>query len=110
MVAPEVGCGCEVAPPVYASEPLCGIEAYGGVINDPYLSGNVISDGVISGGVITEGMIGEGVIEYPSGSSIPGTVMPDNFDPRGYQSNKFDTDGARIISEEPLPPGVTPAT
>jgi hypothetical protein len=101
MVAPQHGCGCEVAPPVYAGEPVCGIEAYGGVINDPYLSGDVISEGVIGDGVIMG--------EYPSGATIPGTIVPDNFDARQYQSNKFDTDGARIISEDPLPPGVVRA-
>ncbi len=99
-VMPQAGCGCETATPAYAAEIGCGIESYGGVINDPYLSGGIVGDGVIVG-------------EYPAGSSLPGTIMPDNFvpaqiDSQGYRSNKFDTDGARIISEEPLPPGVTP--
>ncbi len=73
---------------MYADEPVCGFESYGGVVNDPYLSG----------GVVTEGVVGDGVImgEYPAGSSIQGTVLPDNFEPaQGYRSNKFDTDGAQ---------------
>ena len=106
MVAPAPGCGCELTAPVYSGEPVCGFESYGGVINDPYLSGGVVSEGVVGDGVI--------VGEYPAGSSIQGTVLPDNFQPaqidsQGYRSNKFDTDGARIISEQPLPPGVVRA-
>ena len=115
---PQAGCGCETAAPVYAREVGCGIESYGGVINDPYLSGEIVGNGVIMGEYpyASGQIVGDGVIvgEYPAGSSLPGTVMPDNFGPaqidsQGYRSNKFDTDGARIISEEPLPPGVTPA-
>jgi hypothetical protein len=122
VVAPPAGCGCEVAPPVYAPEPVCGFESYGGFINDPYLSGGVVTEGVVGNGVIVDngmvidnGMVmGDGMVmgEYPSGTSIQGTTVPDNFstriDSQGYQSNKYDTDGARIISEEPLPPGVVP--
>jgi hypothetical protein len=80
-----------VAPAPYASEPVCGIESYGGVINDPYLSGEVIGEGVYVDG------------QYPAGA----TIMSDGFVPRvpqNYGVNKFDTDGARIINE--LPPGV----
>lgn len=113
-MAPQVGCGCEMATPI-VSEPVCGIESYGGVINDPYLTGQVVGDGVMmgNGGIISNGTVIDGQII--GGSSMPGTVMPDNFVPadmnsQGYRSNRVDTDGARIISEEPLPPGVVPAS
>ncbi len=109
IAAPSAGCGCEVAPPIVA-EPVCGMESYGGLINDPYLSGEVVGDGVMigNGAIIRDGAI---VGEYPAGSSIPGTVLPDNFQPaETIRSNRFDTDGARIISEQPLPPGLVPAS
>ncbi len=91
--APNCQCAPSAAPAPspYASETVCGIESYGGVINDPYLSGEVVGDGVYVDG------------QYPGGA----TIMGDDFVPRvpqNYGVNKFDTDGARIINE--LPPGV----
>lgn len=58
-----------------------GVNYQGGVV-DPYLGG------VNNGG-------------YPTG----GVIQGDRFQPRTYQSNKVDSYGDRIISEEPLPPG-----
>jgi hypothetical protein len=92
--APPCQCVPSPAAVPYASEPVCGIESYGGVINDPYLSGEVVGEGVYVDG------------QYPAGA----TIMSDDFVPRvpqNYGVNKFDTDGARIINE--LPPGVKAA-
>lgn len=102
--APAADCGCGPAAPAYAAEPVCGnepvcgYESYGGVVNDPYLSGGVVGGGVIVGG------------EYPAESVIGNEAwVPRGSQnivaPQSYGANKFDTDGARIINE--LPPGVT---
>ena len=70
----------------------CGgtIDAYGGVVTDPYLSGGQIVGDTVVGGQ-----------SYPP-AGVP--VQSDNFDAR-----KFDTDGNRITWEEPLPQGTMPA-
>ncbi|NND98796.1 MAG: hypothetical protein HKN47_15865 [Pirellulaceae bacterium] len=107
----EVGCGQEMI----SNQCPCGnnisgygpvVNHYGSVVNDPYLSGNVI-DGQIVDGQIINGQIIDG--GYP----VEGQIMGDSWRPRSetnYPSYKVDADGHRIISEEPLPPGATPAT
>ncbi|MEO1528273.1 MAG: hypothetical protein AAFX06_22860 [Planctomycetota bacterium] len=76
---PQASCGCQPDP--------CGqTHAY-----DPYLSGGYVGSGM--------------VMESP--------IYGDNFQARAYQSYmpavdqgyKVDKDGARIIHEDPLPPG-----
>ena len=71
----------------------CGGGTYGGVVTDPYMSGQVID-----GSMPYEGQI-VGESTYP-GSAAP--IQSDDFSAR-----KFDSDGNRILWEEPLPPGVT---
>ena len=103
------------------------VENYAPTVNDPYNSSNIVGSYPVDGQIIGNGypidgqVIGNG---YPVdgqiiGNGYPvdgnvigspvmgGTIMGDNFSPR-YQSNKVDSDGAKIISEEPLPPGVQP--
>lgn len=106
-------------------------EGYSGVA-DPYLSGGTVLDGshaypstsdphqpqpgeiingetVVGPGFIDQGNPYPGTV-YPNGSA---PVSPDNFQPRpdpvypqgDYQSRKFDTDGKKILWEEPLPAG-----
>ena len=122
-------CGCA---PAYAGavcghesacglESACGIESYGGVINDPYLNGGIVSGGVVNGGIVDGGIVNGGIVggEIIGGSIAPGTVIDGGtviggpypsgtgWTPR-YQSNRVDTDGAKILSEEPLPHGAVP--
>lgn len=81
----------------------------GEVVVDPGYSGSVIEGQIVPGNSYP----GTG---YP-GNSYPGNGAPvqqDNFDPRpstsypgqgNYQTRKFDTDGKKILWEEPLPAG-----
>ncbi len=72
------------------------------VITDPYLHSEV-SHGSIGTPIVSDQVI-EGQV-YPS-TVAPVTpvtpVQPDNFNAR-----KFDTDGNRILWEEPVPKGAT---
>ncbi len=92
--------------------------SYSGVPSDPY-PGQVINGEVVVGPGYTPGMTEGQVLpgnSYPSTTypSNPAPVLQDNFDPRpidnypgqsNYQSRKFDTDGNKILWEEPLPAG-----
>lgn len=109
-LAPQGDCGCPTTGPVYGSptymgEQACGIESYGGVVNDPYLNGGIVNGGVVDGGVINGGIVGE----YPIGSPYPSSGwQPAPLNSQGYRTQRVDTDGAKILSEEPLPPGAVP--
>lgn len=61
----------------------CGVEGYGNTVHDPYLSGDSIPLG--------------------GGQGVPGNFAPIESD--DFQSRKFDTDGNKILWEEPLPSG-----
>ena len=128
----EAGCGYETA----ADQCNCGgvvsgtssygpsnygpvVENYAPVVSDPYSSGNVVGSYPVEGQIVGNGypidgtvmgapMIGSPVVGSPviGGTVIGGSVVGD-WQPR-YQSNKVDSDGAKIISEDPLPPGATP--
>ena len=81
----------------------CGnvVGGYGPVVTDPYTNG-----GIVGGSVPYNGVVGEQVI---GGQVYPGTTAPiqsDNFDTR-VNSQKFDSDGNRILWEQPLPQGTT---
>ena len=99
-VCSEMPCGggCECSTGVSGS--------YGPVYHDPYSSDQVIGDvrdGQIMGApVISDQVVGGSVVGPQSYPTVPGTIAPDNF-----ESRKFDRDGARILSEEPLPEGAT---
>ncbi|QDT10479.1 hypothetical protein [Planctomycetes bacterium K23_9] len=117
----EAGCGIETLP----NSCNCGnassygpvIRNYGSASIDPYLAGGqVIDGGVINGMPIDGQIIGNPIMgEQVIGSSIYGGQAFDggSWVPRGdsgiYSANKYDTDGNKIISEEPLPPGAVPA-
>ena len=94
------------AAPTCGQESVCGVESYsglqsyGGVINDPYLTGSMVDGGVVNGTVIDGGTVIGG--PYSVGTPVNGWV------PAPYRANKVDTDGAKILSEEPLPPGAVP--
>ena len=130
-------CGVPVAPPVtygaapVVSAPVVSAPIYGGAVcgtcnaapqtscgcsssysppiaSDPYLSSPPISGSIPSSGQIihSDPVIGPSYnsgVQYGMASPIYGGS--DNF-----QSRTHDTDGARIISESPLPPGAIPAT
>jgi len=72
-------CGC--------GSPHGGVHYEGGVV-DPYLGSGVMGGGMTQGGMNQGGMI-----------------QGDGFQPRTYQSNKVDSRGDQIISQDPLPPG-----
>lgn len=81
------------------------------VVSDPYLSSPPVVNSIPSVGQIYEQP------GYPVSPTYNGSVgspsidpLPDNFQSAPLQrSNRFDTDGARILHVDPLPPGVTAA-
>lgn len=75
------GCGCGTV-----------VDGYVPMVSDPYLSGGIVDGGQ----VISDQVIGT---QPMGGQSVP---MTDQF-----QARKFDTDGNRILWEEPLPSGNT---
>jgi hypothetical protein len=83
----------------------CG-SACGGTCNDVQY-GDAYDSGVMYNGGVVDPYLGGGAVingGYPSGGMIQG----DGFQPRNYQSNhsgQFDSQGDRIISVDPLPPG-----
>ncbi len=81
----------------------CGnvVGGYGPVVTDPYTNGGIVGGSVPYNGVVGEQVIGGQV--YP-GTSAP--IQSDNFDAR-VNSQKFDSDGNRILWEQPLPQGTT---
>lgn len=124
VTAPQSGCGCNGVSGIVSGGGVytgnaCGScgdygVSYGGGCNscgnaaqgyvtDPYLnSGTVVGEVVPHDGQI----IGEPVL---GGQGIPSTSTPiqsDNFDAR-VDARKFDSDGNRILWEQPLPEGAT---
>lgn len=111
----ETPCGETCYGSAYGYQGDCGSMMYGDASSDPYLGGHSMP---YEGQIIDGGVIGEHGVP---GSAAPGAPVPgsqsfgppiqsDQFVPRGtdrWQSQKFDTDGNRIIWEEPLPEGVT---
>lgn len=109
------------------------VNEQGGIVNDPYLSGGVpfqggsnsiqsqpypgqVIDGevVVSPGQVIDGQMVPGTSvpgpndnwqprNYPQGTVPQGTGSTGTFAPQNYQSQKFDTDGKKILWEEPLP-------
>jgi hypothetical protein len=110
MPSPADGCGCNdyagnaYDGAVYSGRPCgtcgnlndcgCGgtVGGYGPAVNDPYMlgGGQIIGEQVIGGQVI-------GGQAYPSPTA---PIQSDDFSAR-----KFDSDGNRILWEEPLPAG-----
>lgn len=66
------------------------------MVTDPYLQGGV------SGGAVSNPIVGEQVID---GQVYPQSVTP--VQPDDFSARKFDSDGNRILWEEPLPKGTT---
>ena len=83
----------------------CGCNAPGhygpNVVSDPYLSSEYHGGQVIGESVIGSPVVEGGVIGTPALPSVP--VQTDDFTAR-----KVDSDGNKILWEEPLPPGTTP--
>ncbi len=113
-LAPAPTCGC----PEYAGNPCpdnvyssgtcgCGNHAseYAPAVNDPYLSSGNLYD---NGSIPYEGQI-IGQPEYPQALPMnpnPSSVGPPMSGPSdGWQTRKFDSDGNKILWEEPLPSG-----
>ena len=104
VASADCGCNGNVASDVCTGDATCGSygaaygpgveysNSYGPVVSDPY------SEQVIGGGVMYgQGAMGPGTII--DGGYVPGS-MPDDFEARRY-----DTQGDRIIRQDPLPPG-----
>lgn len=69
----------------------CGgvVDSYGPVVSDPYMSGEIIGGS-------------QQIIGSPTYPSNVAPIQSDDFSAR-----KFDSDGNRILWEEPLPSGST---
>ncbi len=113
----EAGCGMEQAPVACNSCPPYGAAMgnYDSTMADPYLNGDgQIIDGQIIDGQIIDGQIIDGG-NVIGGGVVNGQAIDSSgaWLPRGdssvYSANKYDQDGHRIISEDPLPPGAVPA-
>ena len=119
----EVGCGIETLPNSCSCGNcgVCnaGVSSYGPATSDyapvvdPYLNGSVGSGIVGSGQILGSGqVIGSYPVEGQIMGSYPveGQIMggSDWFPRASHESFKVDQDGHRIISEDPLPAGVTP--
>jgi hypothetical protein len=131
------GCGDYIgAEPVYSGMPCgeCGVMSgcvcgdgagsYGQIVNDPYLQG-----GSVGAPIVTDEVIGRSVEPIPGqpvpgqmlpgqvmpGQVVPGQVMPGQvmpgsttpLQPDDFSARKFDSDGNRILWEQPLPEGAT---
>lgn len=105
--APHADCGCQnyagnvYDGGVYSSGCGCGHEGYGPVSSDPYISADPIV-GVPGSQVYDSGSVYDGGF-IPNAPYSGGSVPADNF-----QSRRFDTDGNKILWEEPLPSGAQP--
>tara|TARA_R110002049_G_scaffold27321_2_gene94300 strand:+ start:538325 stop:538669 length:345 start_codon:yes stop_codon:yes gene_type:complete len=108
---PQASCGCngyvDGGSATYGSAygGDCQCQSYGGVVSDPYLSsGTVVPYGeqIIGEQILGEQIVGDQVI---GGTSYPNGSAPIQSE---WQARKFDTDGNKILWEEPLPPGATP--
>lgn len=122
VTAPPMGCGCNeyVTGSVHAGMPcgncgtICGdcgcgcsgaVESYGPVVNDPYLSGQVMGGPIPQNGqIISDQVIGQSAQPpvLPGATMPPAPIQPDDFSAR-----KFDSDGNRILWEQPLPDGAS---
>ena len=71
------------------------------------MSGMPVDGQIIGGGTIMNGTVMNGTVMGGMGYNDSSWVPRPGSD--GYSSNKFDADGHRIISEDPLPPGAVPA-
>lgn len=94
----DVGCGC-------------GSSGFAPSVNDPYLSSPPINGSIQSSGQIYNGPVYNGQPIYNGADVYNGAGSfggPSTFQGDNFQSRRFDTDGARILNVEPLPPGVTP--
>lgn len=93
------GCGC-------IGDCGCGnvVEGYGPVVSDPYMQGEIVGGSTmpyqeqIIGGQIPGGQI-------PGSQAYPNSAPPLQSD--DFNARKFDSDGNRILWEEPLPSGTT---
>ena len=92
-------CGC-VASDSYGPTSVDPYLNSGQVYNEQIIGGHVTGEQIIGNSVYGEQVIGDQVIGSPS---FPSNIQSDNFNAR-----KVDTDGNRILWEEPLPPGATP--
>jgi hypothetical protein len=112
VYAPNADCGCNGyargGDVSYGSAYSPGCEchnptaSYGGIVNDPYLSSGGVPYGET---VVGEQIIGEQVI---GGTTYPGMSYPSGSAPLpsgDWQARKFDSDGNKILWEEPLPHG-----
>lgn len=109
VTAPSCGCnnyaGNTYLPETYSGgtchscretyEQGCGMEGYSSIVTDPYMS----SGPVIEGSSVPYSQPGYPQA-YPDASYPVAPVPSDNFNAR-----KFDSDGNRILWEEPLPSG-----
>ncbi len=111
---------CNCATPSSSYGPV--ISNYGSAAIDPYHQGTVIGGGQVIGGGVINGMPVDGQIinEQVIGGGVYGgdiyggqIIDGGSWFPRGtsstYSANKYDADGHKILSEEPLPPGAVPA-
>lgn len=111
MCAPSYGPGYAEAPSGYAAPGI-----YNGECADPGYSAAMPGDcgcrsdcGGTCGSVNNGGAAFQGgtVDPYLNGGFSGGAVMQgDGFQSRGYDSRRFDEQGDRIISQDPLPPGM----
>ena len=101
--APQImgDCGC-VATDSYGPTSVDPYLNSGQTYNEQIIGGPVMGEQIIGNPVYGEQIIGEQVIGGSQG--FPSTpIQSDDF-----QARKIDTDGNRILWEEPLPPGTTP--
>lgn len=78
-------------------------DGYGQVVTDPYLQGDIVGGTMpYNGQIISDPAVGGQVIGGQGYPSSPAPIQSDNFNAR-----KFDSDGNRILWEEPLPQGTT---
>ena len=101
-------CGCETAP-TYAGESCgCGASsaAYGPAV-DPYNNGVVYGDAISNAPSYGSPVYGSPMGEQRLGEQIIGERVIGNAPIQGdnWQSRKFDTDGHKILWEEPIPSG-----
>ncbi len=91
------GCASEGYSSAMPSDCGCGVSC-GGNCGSSY-QGGVMYDG--SG---VDPYLGSGAVNggYQGGGSMQG----DGFQPRNYRANRYDEQGDRIISEDPMPSGI----
>ncbi|MFK8112368.1 MAG: hypothetical protein AB8B91_09205 [Rubripirellula sp.] len=120
--APQTGCGCnQYADQGHISGETCGscygsaysgncgcgngavVDGYAPMASDPYLNGGVVNGEIIQNGgqIYGEQIIGGSMYNNVVPNGVP--VQSDSFNAR-----KVDTDGNKILWEQPLPPGAKP--